>query len=132
MTRNFYVSHQWLRELKRRNRGPICGVYFRIPDQQRVWVGHYGRAHRAMSAAEAVAAFLTAGDRQGWEVIVPRRIDAAEIHSTRRLPQVVGWRYRPGAHGSRPCSCDFCQRGHYRGRRLRGDWRTTAGPVKKG
>jgi hypothetical protein len=29
---NFYASHQWLRELKRRNQGPIAGVYFRIPD----------------------------------------------------------------------------------------------------
>ena len=32
VTRSFYVSHQWLRELRRRNRGPIAGIYFRIPD----------------------------------------------------------------------------------------------------
>ena len=31
VTRNFYASHQWLRELKRRNQGPIAGVYFRVP-----------------------------------------------------------------------------------------------------
>ena len=29
VTSNFYASHQWLRELKRRNQGPIAGVYFR-------------------------------------------------------------------------------------------------------
>jgi len=54
VTRNFYVSHQWLRELKRRNQGPIAAVYFRIPDDERVWVGHYNQVHRWLSASEAV------------------------------------------------------------------------------
>jgi hypothetical protein len=125
VTRNFYVSHQWLRELKRRNQGPIAGVYFRIPDDEPVWVGHYGQAHRWLTAAEAAAAFMTAESREGWEVIIPRRIEASEIHRTRRLPQVVGWRYRPGAHGTKPCGCDFCQRGEYRGRRLREEYNRT-------
>src|SRR4028118_1972229 len=65
VTRNFYVSHQWLRELKRRNQGPIAGVYFRIPDDQQVWVGHYGQAHRRMAATGAVAEFSAADDPQG-------------------------------------------------------------------
>ena len=34
VTRNFYVSHQWLRELKRSNQGAIAGVYFRIPEPE--------------------------------------------------------------------------------------------------
>jgi len=46
VTRNFYASHQWLREMKRRNKGSIIGVYFRVLDDQPVWVGHYGQAHR--------------------------------------------------------------------------------------
>src|ERR1700716_869562 len=79
VTRNFYVSHQWLRELKRRNRGSIAGVYFRVPDKEPVWVGHYNQAHRWVSASEAVAEFLDAQDAQGWEVIIPRRIEAGEI-----------------------------------------------------
>ena len=62
VTRNFYVSHQWLRELKRRNQGAIVGVYFRVPDEERVWVGHYNQHHRWMSAAEAVAEFMGAED----------------------------------------------------------------------
>jgi hypothetical protein len=119
VTRNFYVSHQWLRELKRRNAGPIAGIYFRIPDDERVWVGHYGQAHRWTTAAEAVAAFMAADTAEGWEVVIPRRIEASEVHRTRRLPQVVGWRYRPGSHGTKPCGCDFCQRGQYGARRLR-------------
>jgi hypothetical protein len=122
VTRSFYVSHQWLRELKRRNAGPIAGVYFRIPDDELVWVGHYGQAHHWMTAAEAVGEFLAAESREGWEVVIPRRIEASEIHRTRRLPQVVGWRYKPGSHGTKPCGCDFCQRGLYGARRLREEY----------
>jgi hypothetical protein len=122
VTRNFYVSHQWLRELKRRNAGPIAGVYFRIPDEDRVWVGHYGQHHHWMTAAEAVAVFMANASREGWEVIIPRRIEAAEIHCTRRLLQVVGWRYMPGSHGAKPCGCEFCQRGQYGAKRLRKEY----------
>jgi hypothetical protein len=120
VTRNFYASHQWLRELKRRNQGPVVGVYFRIPDEQLVWVGHYGQAHRWLSAAEAVAQFTAADDPLGWEVVIPRRIEADEIHRTRRLPQVVGWRFSPKAKGKRPfCTCKFCTRGEYGAAKLR-------------
>jgi hypothetical protein len=120
VTRNFYVSHQWLRELKRRNRGPIVGVYFRIPDDQPVWVGHYGQVHRWLSAATAVAQFAAAEDPLGWEVVIPRRIEANEIHNTRRLRQVIGWRFHPKAKGKPPfCTCKFCTRGEYGAAKLR-------------
>jgi hypothetical protein len=120
VTRNFFVSHQWLRELKRRNVGTIVGVYFRIPDEERVWVGHYGKMHCWMSAAEATSVFAAADDAQGWEVVIPRRIEAADLHRVRRLPQVVGWRFSPTAKGKPPfCTCMFCTRGEYGARRLR-------------
>ncbi|MFL5241942.1 MAG: hypothetical protein ACJ8FY_07525 [Gemmataceae bacterium] len=120
VTANFYISHQWLRELKRRNQGSIAGVYFRIPDNEQVWLGHYNQGHRSMSAAEAVKEFMAAEDAQGWEVIVPRRIEAFEIHRVRRMPQVVGWRYFPSAKGKPPfCTCKFCIRGDYGARKLR-------------
>jgi len=66
VTRTFYASHQRLRELKRRNQGPIAGIYFRVPDEQPVWLGHYGQVHRLVSAAEAIAQFIEADDRSGW------------------------------------------------------------------
>lgn len=120
VTRNFYVSHQWLRELKRRNAGAVAGVYFRIPDDEAVWVGHYNQGHRRMTAAEAVAEFMAAENREGWEVVIPRRIEAKEIHRTKSLPQVLGWRYYPEAKGRPPfCACEYCTRGEYGGRRLR-------------
>jgi hypothetical protein len=120
VTRNFYVSHQWLRELKRRNAGPLAGIYFRIPDGEDVWVGHYNQHHRRMTAAQAVAEFGNADDRQGWEVIVPRRIAPSEIHRVRNLPQIVGWRFSPNAKGKPPfCTCRYCTRGEYGARKLR-------------
>src|SRR4051794_22600485 len=93
VTPNFFLSHQWLRELKRRGAGPIAGVYFRIPDQEQVWVGHYHQSLRWMTAAEAVAEFISSEAREGWEVVVPRRISADEIPRVRSLRQVFGWRY---------------------------------------
>lgn len=119
VTRNFYVSHQWLRELKRRGQGEIVAVYFRVPDKENVWLGHYNQAHQQMTATEASATILAASPAEGFEVIIPRRIEASEIHRVRKLPQVVGWRYYPGAHGKRPCGCPYCQRGDYGARRLR-------------
>ena len=119
VTQNFYISHQWLRELRRRGVRTFVGVYFRIPDETVVWVGHYWEPHRQMSAAEAVALFRTAEDRQGWQVLVPQAIAAKQVHRIRALPQVLGWRYAPDAKGQRPCGCDFCTRGRYGARELR-------------
>ena len=40
VTPDFYASHQWLRELKRKNAGDVLGVYFRIGDEETVYLGH--------------------------------------------------------------------------------------------
>lgn len=119
VTRNFFVSHQWLRELKRRGEGSIVGIYFRISDDETVLVGHYGQAHQNMTAAEAVALIMNAENKEGFEVIIPRRIEAKEIHRFKSIPQVVGWRYYPGANGKKPCNCPYCQRGQFGARKLR-------------
>lgn len=120
VTRSFYVSHQWLRELKRGGRRTIVGVYFRLPDEQEVWMGHYGSVHQKTSAAEAVGEFMAAEIREGWEVVIPRRIAPHELIRVRPLPQVVGWRYFPGAKGKAPfCACKYCTRGQYGTQRLR-------------
>src|SRR5262249_1996251 len=45
---------------------------------------------------------------------------AKEIHRVRALPQVLGWRYFPGAHAKPPrCTCMYCTRGQYGAARLR-------------
>src|SRR4051812_11204095 len=130
VTRNFSISHQWVRELRRGGGGTIVGVYFRIPDDEQVEVGHYHSTHVTMSAAEAVALMLGAerndpvtarasdarskgvktgralpSSPEGFEVVIARSIKPAEIVRIRAVPQVVGWRYRPGANGTAPCLC---------------------------
>jgi hypothetical protein len=143
VTPDFYISHQWLRELRRGGGGTIVGIYFRIPDDETVEVGHYDSLHREMTAAEAAALMLEAQGRdpaaarakdqaskavqrrrdlpsspEGFEVVIPRRIAPAEILRVKALPQVVGWRHRPGAHGTPPCVCMCCERGRYGVRKL--------------
>jgi hypothetical protein len=138
VTPNFQVSHQWLRELRRLGGGTILGIYFRIPDDEPVEIGHYDSLHLPTTAAEAVALMMSAekqdpnaaraSDRaskavrhgrklpsspEGFEVIVPRVVAPSEIVRVKALPQVVGWRYRPGANGSPPCLCMCCERGSY-------------------
>ncbi|MBL9081424.1 MAG: hypothetical protein JNK76_06435 [Planctomycetales bacterium] len=119
VVRNFFVSHQWLRELKRSGAGPIAGVYFRIADDQEVWVAHYRNAHQRMTAAEAAGVIMHSEEPEGFEVIIPRAIAASEIHRIRTLRQVIGWRYFPGAHGRKPCGCPYCQRSMYGAKKLR-------------
>lgn len=143
VTRNFHVSHQWLRELRRSGGGTIVGVYFRVPDDEPVEVGHYDSVHLPMTAAEAVALLMAAEERdpaaererdraskavqrgrrlpsspEGYEVVIPRRIEPSEIIRVKALPQVVGWRYSPGANGRPPCACICCERGRYGVRKL--------------
>jgi hypothetical protein len=120
VTRNYVLSHQWLRELKRSGQRTFVAVHFRLPDDEPVEVGHYGRPHLAMTAAEAAALVMKAPDAEGYEVRIPRAVSAREIHAIRAVRQVLGWRYFPGAHGKPPCPCPVClPRGEIRSRRIR-------------
>ena len=118
VTANFWISHQWVRELRRSQRGPMVGVYFRIPDEEQVWAGRYNEQHIQMAAAQA-SAILQRSERLGFEVIVGRSIEPKEIHRIRYLPQGLGWRYYPEAHGNKPCGCPYCQYGQYDAKKLR-------------
>ena len=86
---NFLVSHQWVRELKKRGFKVAVGIYFRVPDDEPVWAGPYHEAKLAMSAAQATARLL-ATDALGFEAIIPRSIGAKEIRAVRSLPQALG------------------------------------------
>lgn len=117
---NFMVSHQWLRELKRNGVRTLCAVHFRVPDGETVLMGHYSNEPVQVTAAQAAHAIMRADDPLGMEIVVPRGISPKEIHAIRRVPQVVGWRYFPGAHARPPCGCPACQgRGGIKTRKLR-------------
>ncbi|MFI6824501.1 HEAT repeat domain-containing protein [Micromonospora sp. NPDC050187] len=105
---SFTLTYQWVRELRRWHSGVLVAVHLRLSDDERVTVGHYGAPPRAVTAAQAVAAVRERDDPRGWEVFVPRAVTTAEVHRIRDVPQGVGWRYLPGAHGRRPCPCPAC------------------------
>lgn len=119
VTKNYFASHQWLRELKRRNAGPMVAIYFRIPDETVVFIGRYNQEHQQMTAAQAIATMMQCEYQAGYEVIIPRKIAKGEIQRYRTVSQVIGWRYYPEAHGKKPCGCPYCQRGEYGARKLR-------------
>lgn len=119
VTADYVVTHQWVRELARWCAGPMVGVYFRIPDDERVWAGHYHKRHHWMTAAQACATFMATRSRLGWEVIIPRKIGPGEIRRVGGLRQTIGWRYFPGAHGRAPCPCASCTRGAYKAASIR-------------
>ena len=116
---DYYRTHQWLRELKRYENIPRLVVRFRIPDDERVLVGRYNEEHLTVTAAEAVAIARAHTDPLGLEVIIPRAIRPAEIMKVIRPLKPVGWRYHPGAKGTKPCGCPYCQRGEPKSRKLR-------------
>jgi hypothetical protein len=92
--RSFYVSHQWLGELKERGHLSVAGLYFRVPGSEPVWVGHYLRSHGQTTAAQASELFIAEHRPEGFEVIIPRAIRAEEIYRIHHLAQVRAWRFR--------------------------------------
>lgn len=128
---NYWVSHQWLRELRRRGQRVVVGVDFRIPAREKVLVGHYGGDHRLVTVGEATRILLAQEDPRGWEMLVPRDIAPAEIVRVREISQVVGWRFSPAAKGTKPCGCDYCQGGLLNSRRIREGYGATKNPWPK-
>lgn len=118
VTRDFSVTHQWSRELRRRGVRTFVCVQFRIADDEPVTVGVYNGEKTSMTAAEAVACAASHTAATGLEVIIPRRIAPAEIARVYPAPRVTGWRFSPAAKGRKPCPCSYCNRGEIRGRRL--------------
>lgn len=108
---SYVLTYQWGRELRRFGVRTVVAVHFRVPDDEEVWVGHYGRPPVSRTATEAAALIMGAADPRGYEVFIPRKITAKEIHRLRPVNPVTGWRYRPGAHGTPPCGCEACAYG---------------------
>lgn len=111
---SYTLTYQWSRELLRRGDRTVVAVHFDLPDDTMAFVGHYGSTQAQVPLAEAVAGFRSAEDPRGWEIFLPRAVPPGAIRRIRTLTRPVGWRYFPGAHGRRPCSCPACLgRGEY-------------------
>ena len=116
---NFYVSHQWLRELKRWGATTFVGVYFKVASSEIVYAGRYNHEHRRMSLGEAIREIMALEDARGYELIVDRKIEPKEIARIRHLPQDIGWRYFPGSNTKKPCACEYCMKGMFKGKKTR-------------
>ncbi len=118
---NFYVSHQWLRELKRGGAKTLIGVYFKISSRELVYAGKFNQEHKHISLGEAIKEIMRLEDPLGYELIMDRKIEPREITKIKSLPQKLGWRYFPNSHNKRPtCACPVCIRiGSIKGKRLR-------------
>lgn len=113
------ISHQWLRELRRRGVRTMVGVYFQLPKTEMIWAGRYNQTHDHLPLSEAVGLLHRSDDPLGFEMFIERTIRPVEIHAIRALPQTIGWRYHPAARGNIPCPCPACQRGQIRAQRIR-------------
>ncbi|MBI3849138.1 MAG: hypothetical protein HY298_02435 [Verrucomicrobia bacterium] len=119
VTKDFSVTHQWARELKRTGVKSLICVQFRVPDDEVVSVGMYNGEKLSMTAAESVATVANHTGPMGLEVVFDRKILPKEIFRIYPAPRIVGWRYYPDAKGKKPfCHCRFCNRGEIRAQRL--------------
>jgi len=116
---NLYVTHQWLRELKRNGAKTFVGVYFRMASDELVYAGKYGEPHMHISLGQAIKEIMELKDPLGYELIIDRKVEPNEITKVRHLPQTVGWRYMPNSKGKKPCSCKYCLRGTIKGNRTK-------------
>ena len=116
---DFYITHQWLRELKRGGAKSIIGVYFKLDSPELVYAGKFSEEHKHISLGEAIKEIMSLKDPLGYELIIDRKIEAIEITKIKQLPQTVGWRYLPGSNGTTPCTCEYCMRGRIKGNRMK-------------
>ena len=115
------VSHQWLRELKRFSGArELIGIYARLSSDEMVWSGRFNETHKQGRLGDAIAELNGLEDPLGFEMFVERKITAKEVQHVRSLPQVLGWRYQPHAHGKKPCPCPACLvKGSVRSKQIR-------------
>lgn len=108
VVQDHFISHQWLRELRRSGARVLVGVYFRLSSEELVWAGKYNSPHQRLPLGQAIRELCALPDPLGYEMFVERKIEASEITKIRHLPQKIGWRYQPHAHGKQPCGCPAC------------------------
>jgi hypothetical protein len=105
---SFTLTHQWVRELRRFHAGVLVAVDLTVPGTVPVTVGRYGRPRSGMPASEATGLLRSLDDPRGYEIVVPAALPSSSVVRVRAVPQGVGWRHLPDAHGRPPCACPGC------------------------
>lgn len=115
---NFYVTHQWLRELKRNGVKTLVGVYFKLDNKSMVYASKYNEQHNYITLEQAIKEIKSLEDPLGYELIIERKILPSEITKIKNLPQNIGWRYNPATR-KRFCNCSYCLKGSIGAKRIR-------------
>lgn len=117
--KDFSLSHQWARELRRTGiKSHIC-IQFTIDDEEIVEIGKYNGEKIPMKASEAINTVMSHTDPVGLEVIILTKVLPKQLSRIYPAPKITGWRYYPGAKGKKPfCHCKYCNRGEIKARRL--------------
>ena len=116
---DFYISHQWLRELKRFGAKSIVGIYFKVDSSELVYAGKFSEQHKQITLGKAIKEVMSLQDPLGYELIIDRKIEPKEIINIKSLPHNIGWRYLPGSNGTIPCTCEYFLRGRIKGKRMK-------------
>ena len=118
--KEYLISHQWARELKRSGIKNFIAVDFKIPTEETIWFGKYTEGHKELPLKEAIELFMSLEDKLGYEFFIERKIEAKEVMKVRHIPKPMGWRYEPASHGKEPCPCPMCiQPGGYKTNKLK-------------
>src|SRR5258706_6053917 len=75
-----FISHQWIRELRRGGAKVLVGVYFRLPSSEQVWAGLYNQPHRSIVLGEAIREIRALKDPLGYEIFINRSSGRSERH----------------------------------------------------
>ncbi len=119
-TKDFLISHQWVRKLKRSGIKNFIAVDFKLKGEEKVWFGKYTESHDQMSLSDTISHFLDEEDKLGYEFFIERKINPNEILRTGNIPKPMFWRYEPKAHGKKPCQCPMCiLRGGFKTNRIK-------------
>ncbi|MCG8313961.1 MAG: hypothetical protein MI976_12155 [Pseudomonadales bacterium] len=118
--KEFLISNQWARELKRAGIKNFAAVDFKIPNDEVVWFGKYNSQHEQVELGAAISILMETEDKLGYEFFIERKIEPKEILKFRKIAKPMGWRYEPDAHGKKPCPCPMClQPGGYKTNKLK-------------
>jgi hypothetical protein len=106
--KEFLISHQWAREIKRFGIKNFIAIDFKISTDEMIWFGRYNEDHQKTTLGKAIGLLMSAEDKLGYEFFIERNITPKELVKFRKIPKPMGWRYEPNAHGKRPCPCPMC------------------------